>query len=172
MLKLKLLLLPLLALTPSCIGGWVYTTNHATLVSPTIDPAKPFIIQSTSSAPALTTDFVTELSGRPNKIVEHSPAEQEWIYVRDAQIWHAIFVMLVIVPLPLGFPVGHEQVALRVRDKLVIEARVALQDEHGGAFGLIPTDQVFGTISSPGDYPDDSVRNVGTTWRRPVPKKP
>ena len=172
--RLNLLLLPLLALTPSCIGGWIYTTNHARLVAPTIDPALPHVIKSTTSAPELTTDSLTEIWGKPNEIVALSATEKQWIYLCDGRIWHGVLGMLVILPLPLIIPAERERVILVVRDKVVVEADVYLEEERGRAFGWVPGPGIpplrFGTARSSNPNLEGSARHVETHWYRTIPK--
>jgi hypothetical protein len=158
-----------------CIGGTVLYTNSVDLPAPTLVHGA---VVSTGDKPGLAAADLKESWGPPAKIEHVSAHEERWIYNGPEKRWGGVILALVVLPLPLCVPVGHERATMLVRDNVVVQATVEVDDESGTWCGLVwsggPCGELkVGAVSFPDTHPDVELRRSGVNWSLPqAPSEP
>ena len=155
----------------SCIGGTRLYTTELHLKAPTIDRDHPEIIEANDTTPALGIADVKTLWGPPAEIAVSADGSETWTYASPDHRWSGVVAALVVIALPLMVPVGHERVELTVRDGVVTDATVTLQDLGWAWFGLVWDDDRsvlrLGSVVKPSTLRADAARRILLPWCRP-----
>jgi len=127
----------LAAVTCGCVGVTVKHTNRTVWPAPRLLVSTFGLLEvSDGSEPPASAD-VEALWGRPDAIELGGPGEERWRYDSRELRWLGVIVYVVILPVPLILPVGHESVTLTVRDGRVVAAEVVQEDEAQARVGFI-----------------------------------
>lgn len=113
---------PVLALLPSCLAIDVIGDQRGQLKVPVVSPMRHVIRSNPETVPTTSVSQVLEWWGAPDeREVDASGVEHLTYY--DGIRWRGVLLFLVIVPVPLVIPVGHDVVELEVADGMVRSAR-------------------------------------------------
>ena len=127
-LKLRLPLLLTLAMLPGCFGLGVGTfgTSAGEVTNPWASAwlDGPRILSKSSGREPLPSADLLGTWGEPDERRTLPDGTEEWTYSAGLR-WAGGFVLLVILPIPLGIPVGREHVTFVVEDSLIVRARSA-----------------------------------------------
>lgn len=135
-LPLRFLFFPVAALSLSgCIGASIYHDERISFEAPQIDPEGT--VQSGRSLDAISRADVECIWGPPAKLRRVGEREERWTYLSSDLRWVGV-LLVVILPVPMMVPVGHESVTLTLKDDRVLGAEVVKQDESHALFGFVP----------------------------------
>jgi len=97
--------------------------------------ARPSVLRT--SAPNTTKTEATEQWGRPDKTEHVDAIRERWFYFNGLS-WAGIIPML-ILPIPLVIPTGHDYVELLFEGENAVNARTSQTGWSGFACGLLDT---------------------------------
>lgn len=133
-------ILPVLLLLQGCVGVGVWSKERTTINNPSISEAARLDgVMRGREGLDYTAPWLQSHWGAPKSISPGSAASEElWTY-QFKQCWCGVIPM-VVIPIPLVLPAGHEKVVFMVRDGRVISAQRVESHRSGAGFGLIGPD--------------------------------
>ncbi len=161
----------LLAIVQACIGGTTLYTATIHIPAPALEYGR---IHATETGPGLQVADLLNSWGPPTEIDHVSSVKARWTYIGPNLRWHGVIVALVIVPLPLCWPMGHERVTFVIDDTLVAEAIVYVKDESTTWCGFIYTGEggvaKFGLYEKSETSRVKAIRRDGLNWSTTQPE--
>ena len=129
-----------------CIGAVVHWNDRQSIPEPFIGWSSEGVWVAASGGALMsgsegrtgmpaTREQVTSHWGPPDEVERIGDHEERW--TDDGALrWNGIMLALVIVPVPLIVPVGHDRVTFVVRDDRIVEAEVLTEDEAAALLGV------------------------------------
>ena len=147
-----------------CVGVAIQKTRITTIQDPIVPDQREYWPRQRESfvmtnAVVYSAAWLQDHWGKPASITHEGANDpgEIWTYKYDV-IWEGIAPM-VLVPIPLGLPVGREKVRFLLRDDRIISATHTEPRTVGGAYGFImgPCGLVFAGAYSFGSIFDQGV---------------
>jgi hypothetical protein len=138
-------LISLLGLEGCGLGGLIYGDTSRTIERPFLvhqeHPSSDRVrrIGQSPSTDPLRADTLQREWGAPDTIEPQpgNPDVDRWTYRTDRLRWHGPLLILVVLPLPLLVPFGHDYIVFTIRNGIVTEAtEVRSRPKYGGFCGL------------------------------------
>jgi hypothetical protein len=131
------MLLALFFFIHGCVGIAAKGNRSATVLNPNISKDKGKLGSEQVSDNFVTSKELLEYWGKPDKIEPVSNGEK-WTYNFDLR-WNGLIAIIVIIPIPLVFPVGYEYVSFTIEnDNLVAAYMMNSSGETGVFYGYFP----------------------------------
>jgi hypothetical protein len=123
-----LMLVPFL---PGCVAIGFYGTHAVETTH-----VEELLPKRTLPAGGITTFFIMDTFGDPNSKTILGPNSEEWIYTYDLRLNGVVLVLL--LPIPLAIPVGHEYLSLTIENGIAVSAKSVKQSGVEYIYGCIP----------------------------------
>jgi hypothetical protein len=133
------LLALLTALLPGCLGGTAYWRNHVHFEAPRLAPEVVGTVVTNDAATPLDARALVEAWGAPDEKTVLTDRAERWVYVSDTHTWTGIMPVIVILPIPLMLPIGHESASFTLRDGIVTGVDLVTEHEATALVGLVVT---------------------------------
>jgi hypothetical protein len=147
-----------------CVGAAIKHKERVGFDSPRIDSNGG--VCSSPAAEPLSKSEVERIWGPPSRIQRIDDSVERWIYRSCDLRWAGAELLVLVLPIPLILPVGHEKVTLTMKDGRATFAEVVKEDESRALVGLIP--QMcgcrWGCETSAGRNGPPDTRSVNPTW--------
>ena len=157
--RLLLATTSVLASLPSCLAIDFIGDQRGQVSVPVVSPMRHVIRSNQETVPASSVSQVLEWWGAPDeRVVDASGVERLTYY--DGLRWRGVLLFLVILPVPLVIPVGHDVVELEVADGMVKAARTQNDESRWETFLGLPLHGMWCGINR---QPD---RAVGEQFQR------
>ena len=135
------------------LGGIIVTDHTVTIEQPLLSSEKGQIFDNYKASRTADTATVREYWGPPDSVSELAQGRLRWDYHYGLR-WNGLGMLVIIVPVPLVLPLGHNYVSLEFEGDRIVSATVkewkiaALA--HCGFFVMVPGGWICGgTIYSP-----------------------
>ncbi len=118
-----------------CVGGTAYYQHTFRLESPQIDPVHGF--SSAPELPSMTQEQVLAALGKPERIDRLSADEERWIYKGGEFHWSGLALALVVVPVPLLVPTGHDHLVISWKGERALAVEWRHHVDSTALFGFV-----------------------------------
>jgi hypothetical protein len=131
----RALLLAALASLPACLGGSAYWHDRTHFDRPGLADRDHQSFVTTDAPVPLRSEELLAAWGEPHERELRDDGSERWTYVSNVRTMAGCLAILIILPLPLLLPTGHEKATFTVRDGVVQEADLVVQDDSTGIVG-------------------------------------